>query len=312
MKKQLVLILATLLVSACQKGNISPKFLASESSGATSKTDTSRLKAGTPTPITQHSPGVPTPQTLPLPTGAAAHLDGTYFGFLAVSPSATSVSSMLPVQLVFSGNQFEGADSQYLHYNVGYGTFTGDNKTLTFSKGTGGATTADPASNQGAQVSSALLGSYNFAVKGDSLFISKTLNGLIYTYKLKKQPLVPDAPVHVIPPPLTGLAAHLDGTYAGYCTGTIFALVNPTKLFTNLILSANQFDPGGSPEGSGSLTGDNNNLTFYNEAPVAGTDEDPDPFILQGTYQYTIKGDSLLLSKTYKGGRTISYKLKKQ
>ena len=152
-----------------------------------------------------------------------------------ITPAASSSGSSVSYPSISAANQFQGGDLPYFQYDAGNGTFTGDNTSLTFSESTNRATPAN-LSNQGGSsntyISSELAGTYNFTVKGDSLLISKTLNGQNYCYKLRKQPAVPVTTSPVIPPPLTGTAAHLDGNYAGYCTGTVFALVNPMRLFT--------------------------------------------------------------------------------
>jgi len=157
MKQISILILAAMLATACQKENTSPKAPAN----ATLTNGTSNLPA--------ESPGV---------------LDGTYTGYFSLATTGVQTSK-LPVRLVIAGNQFNSGDLSNTYYSVGAGTLAPGTGVLSFTN-----IDAFPdymlAGSNIPLSSIGLSNNYNFSIKGDSLLLSKTLQGTTYTYALAK------------------------------------------------------------------------------------------------------------------------------
>jgi hypothetical protein len=163
MKKISFFILAAMLATACQKENTSPNAPA----GTTHLTGlSSQLSASS-----QH------------PADSTAQLDGTYAGYFSLTTSGKTAK--VGVQFKIVGNQFHdiGGNNDYA---VGDGTISSVDATLTFTNADVFPTVILP----GQQIPFECVGltdTYDFAVKTDSLLLTKTLQGATYSYALKKQ-----------------------------------------------------------------------------------------------------------------------------
>jgi len=163
MKKITFFILAAMLATACQKENTSPK----QSADMTHLTGLSSQQSSS----SQH------------PADSTAQLDGTYVGYFSLM--ATGQNAKVPVKFEIIGNQFNSATGGN-YYSVGDGTISSVNATLTFTNND--AFPAYVIAGSNIPLSSVgLSGTYDFVVKTDSLFLSKTVQGSIYRYALRKQ-----------------------------------------------------------------------------------------------------------------------------
>jgi hypothetical protein len=149
MKQLSILMLAAMLLAACQKENTSPKLT----------------------------------ETLPHPGGSLATnqtpspSDGTYAGSFEYESAVNHPGHVADsVELIITGGNFKSAMSAY----VGFGSFNVNSDNIQFNPGE-----VIPAIQP--FISSALVGSYNFSVKADSLLLNKTEDNGTYTYKLKRQ-----------------------------------------------------------------------------------------------------------------------------
>lgn len=163
MKKISFIILTAMLATACQKENTSPKPPADPThpTGLSSQQSKS----------SQH------------PADSTAQLDGTYVGYFSLT--TTGQTAKVPVQFKIVGNQFNsvtGGD----YYSVGDGTISSVHATLTFTNNDDFPDYIKAGSNIPLS-SVGLFNTYDFTVKTDSLFLSKTVQGASYRYALKKQ-----------------------------------------------------------------------------------------------------------------------------
>jgi hypothetical protein len=164
MKKLSILMLAAMLLVACQKENTLPKNSGSFT-GSTGNTSP--------------QPG-PSASTFPMSIPS----EGTYSGNFSLSTTGLVQVAKLPVQIVFTGSQFTSGDLQ-LYYSVGDGIVGLNDNVLSFTNHD-----AFPGYIIGSSIPLSdvgLSGNYVYDIKGDSLLLIKTLSDVTYTYKLKKQ-----------------------------------------------------------------------------------------------------------------------------